>query len=504
MRNNMKQFFITLLLIPLLAKASSFHSKEQMERISHSVVKIYTTSVAPDYMRPWRKGIERSSSGSGVVIDGERILTAAHVVENGTFIQVKKSDDAKKYIAKVKWISNEADLALLEVKEKRFFKGIEPGSFGGLPYRQDGVVVYGYPMGGDEISTTKGIVSRIEHTFYTQGYMDHLTLQIDAPINPGNSGGPAFDKEGNIVGIAIQGLTRSDGIGYLVPVEVIQHFFDDIADGRYDGYPGTGVGFQYLENESIRAFYGLKERTGVLASSLLKNASAEGIVHKGDVILAMDGVKIAGDRTIKLRQSGRVDANYLVRKHQVGEKLKLTLLRDGKETDVEVPLKSNMGIIPFEHGKAPRFYMYGGIVFVPLTINYLKIWGNEWYTKAPLELLHIFMNQTKVDRRLDEIVILSTVLPNEANANYSTANKIVTHLNGTRVTSLKHFARLIEESKGKYVDITIENEFHIILDKQKAKASDASTMRHYGLTIKQRLKEKEDENQTAVSANSGR
>jgi S1-C subfamily serine protease len=223
-------------LLPLFVFGAPFHTKEQIKQISASVVKIYTASVKPDYYSPWKKGNNKSSSGTGVMIDGNLLLTAAHVVSNGTFIQVKKSNDAKKYIAKVKWIAHEADLALLEIKDQSFFDNMTVQTFGGLPYRQDGVVVYGYPMGGDEISTTQGIVSRIEQTTYSHGYMDHITIQIDAPINPGNSGGPAFDSEGKIVGIAIQAISSADGIGYLVPVEVIKHFFEDIKPAFPNNY----------------------------------------------------------------------------------------------------------------------------------------------------------------------------------------------------------------------------------------------------------------------------
>jgi len=478
---------LLLISVPFYLVASPFHTKQQIAEISQSVVKIYTTSVKESYYKPWQKVFNTSSSGTGVVIDNHMILTAAHVVSDATFIQVKKSNDAKKYIGKVKWIAHEADLALLEIEDETFFDNVTAQSFGGLPSRQDGVVVYGYPMGGDELSTTQGIVSRIEHTMYSHGYMDHLTLQIDAPINPGNSGGPAFDSDGKIVGIAIQAIGGADGLGYLVPVEVIKHFFTDIKDGTYDGYPSDGIGIQTLENENIKSYYHLGKRDGVLVTSITKNGSAMGYIKKGDVLLAVDGVNIAGDNTVKIKGNGRVASNYMVRKHQLGEELTIDVLRDKKEIQVKFPLKSRAGIAPLEHDKEPRYYIFGGLVFVPLTINYLQAWGKGWDTKAPMALLSLLQNQEDLDPELDELVVLSHILPNYENANYEAANKIVEKVNGKKVISLKGMVDSITKSKKRYINILFTSGNRIILDKENALKADCDTLEQYGVNEKQRL-----------------
>jgi len=93
---------------------------------------------------------------------------------------------------------------LLSVENEEFWKGTEALSFGRLPCLQDSVTVVGYPLGGDTISVTKGVVSRIEVTPYAHGTSDLLGIQIDAAINPGNSGGPAFNEQGECIGVAFQ------------------------------------------------------------------------------------------------------------------------------------------------------------------------------------------------------------------------------------------------------------------------------------------------------------
>ena len=206
-----------LLLLPFLLFGAPFHSEEKIQKISSSVVKIFTVSVKPNYYQPWQMRSQKFSTGSGVIINNHFILTAAHVVSNGVYLEVKKSSNPKKFISHVKWISHEADLALLEVEDKEFFKGTTALALGKMPHRQDGVAVYGYPQGGNEISITQGIISRIEQTSYVHSDVDLLTLQIDAAINPGNSGGPLLNAEGELVGVNTFIIQNANNLGFALP-----------------------------------------------------------------------------------------------------------------------------------------------------------------------------------------------------------------------------------------------------------------------------------------------
>ncbi|THF97714.1 hypothetical protein TEA_010959 [Camellia sinensis var. sinensis] len=118
------------------------------------------------------------------------------------------------------------------------------------------LTVVGYPLGGDTISVTKGVVSRIEVTSYAHGSSELLGIQIDAAINPGNSGGPAFNDQGECIGVAFQ-VYRSEeaeNIGYVIPTTVVSHFLEDYErNGKYTGFPCLGVLLQKLENPALRA-----------------------------------------------------------------------------------------------------------------------------------------------------------------------------------------------------------------------------------------------------------
>ena len=234
--------------------------------VKQAVVKIYTVYDKYDYDEPWQMSGQKSVNGSGCIIKGKRILTNAHVVADQTFIQVKKAGDARKYTAEVEVVAHKCDLALLRVEDDSFFDGVDPIGIGNLPKVRDRVAVYGFPEGGDELSITEGVVSRIEHSKYSHSSAELLTCQIDAAINGGNSGGPVLRGD-RLVGVAFQALSgrNVENIGYMVPSPVIKHYLADISDGRYDGIPGLGISTQRMENPDLRLRFGMREtQTGVL------------------------------------------------------------------------------------------------------------------------------------------------------------------------------------------------------------------------------------------------
>ena len=177
--------------------------------VHDSIVKIYCVQNQPDYDNPWDMDGPEQFSGSGCVIEGNRILTNAHVVSDQTFIQVRLHGESQKHPAKVIAISHEADLALLTVEDSSFFSRIKPLKFGGLPETEQEVVVCGFPEGGDTMSTTKGVVSRIENQRYAHSRIKLLAGQLDAAINSGNSGGPVIVGS-RIVGIVMQSRSKSE------------------------------------------------------------------------------------------------------------------------------------------------------------------------------------------------------------------------------------------------------------------------------------------------------
>src|SRR2546429_4212228 len=229
--------------------------------VQKSLVRITATSVEPDYRAPWNAGALQRGVGGGFVISGNRIMTNAHVVANSRYVTVERDGDPNKYPATVQFIANDCDLALITVSAPDFFKDMLPLQFGGIPTLESTVSAYGYPIGGERMSVTTGIVSRVDFQLYTHSSVDqHLAIQISAQINPGNSGGPVM-QDTKVVGVAFQGFSGdvAQGVAYMIPTPVIKRFLRDIEDGHYDKYVDLAMGYIKLQNPAQRRFLGLKD-----------------------------------------------------------------------------------------------------------------------------------------------------------------------------------------------------------------------------------------------------
>ena len=155
-------------------------------KLFDGVIRVYCTHSQPSFSMPWQRQKQEFSTSTGFIIDGNRILTNAHAVEYGSLIQVKKRQSEKKYVASVVAVGHECDLAILSVVDETFWEGLEPLKFGNIPELLEDVSVIGFPVGGDSLSITSGVVSRIEMQEYAQASAELLAIQIDAAINPGN------------------------------------------------------------------------------------------------------------------------------------------------------------------------------------------------------------------------------------------------------------------------------------------------------------------------------
>ena len=413
-----------------------------------AIVKVYTTFALPNYYTPWNIGGPLTRTGSGCIIEGKRILTNAHVVGDETFIQVRRYGDSKKYRAQVRFVSHAIDLALLSVNEEEFFDEVVPLELDGLPETQAEVMVLGFPTGGDMLSSTKGVISRIEHRSYAHSSFSFLAGQIDAAINPGNSGGPVMEN-GKVVGVVMQHISSADNIGYMVPAPLVLHFLADVADGHYDGLPNLGIRTGNMENPDAKRKYGLSEgQTGIVVLHISLGSPAEGILRRGDIILEVDGYPVADDRTIEFRSDERTTYSYLAELRQVGESIPLKIFRAGEELDVELTFTravEDQLLVPKEqYEKRPSYYIFGGAVFCPLTKNYLGAWGDRWYLSAPKTLIYYYSNRDK-EAKEEEVVILVRVLADDVNRGYhGYSHWAVDYVNGRKVKNLKEMIQQIE------------------------------------------------------------
>ncbi|CAM0944220.1 unnamed protein product [Alopecurus aequalis] len=442
-----------------------------------AVVKVFCVHTEPNFSLPWQRKRQYSSSSSGFIISGRRVLTNAHSVEHFTQVKLKKRGSDTKYLATVLAIGTECDIALLTVSDDEFWEGVSPVEFGSLPALQDAVTVVGYPIGGDTISVTSGVVSRIEVLSYVHGSTELLGLQIDAAINSGNSGGPAFNDRGICVGIAFQSLKHEDAenIGYVIPTPVIKHFIQDYEkSGAYTGFPIIGVEWQKMENPDLRKAMGMKpDQKGVRIRRVEPTAPESGCLQPSDIVLSFDGVDIANDGTVPFRHGERIGFSYLVSQKYTGDKALIKVLRDSKIHEFKIKLAPHRRLIAAHvKGRPPSYYIVAGFVFAAVSVPYLRSeYGKDYEYDAPVKLLvkHLHSMAQSPD---EQLVVVSQVLVADINIGYEDiVNTQVLAVNGQPVKNLKDLVTTVENCKDEFLKFDLEYDQIVVLQTKTAKAA---------------------------------
>jgi len=387
-----------------------------------------------------------------------------------------------KYVATVAYVNHSCDLAILTVTEDGFFNGVDPLELGELPEIQTEVHAYGYPIGGETVSTTSGVVSRIEVDMYAHSFRYLMTVQIDAAINPGNSGGPVLSN-GKLVGIAMQTLEDGENVGYMIPGPVLRHFLDDVEDGKVDGTPQIGGEFQPLENPSLRASLGLeKGESGIYIGRVSYKSSGWGVLEPGDVILAIDGSPIANDGTIPFEDDQRIDLSHLVHQKQVGEPTEILVLRDGARQTLSLTLNTSKLLVPNpQYPDKATYRIFAGLVFQPLDVDYLIALGAaEIDVPSYMYFRAIEDNITTPDQQ--ELVVLSGVLPHQVNRGYQDwENDVVAEVQGQPVKNMEHFNQLLDGMDGKWMEIKFQDHSIMVLDLEEALQASGQILSNFSI-----------------------
>lgn len=444
-------------LIPAVAAfalAPLSQAEELISDIYRSVLRIEVATQVPDYQTPWNSGRFGGGIGTGFLIGPNKILTNAHVVSNARRLLITSHGKSTKYQAKVEHIAHDCDLALLSLEDFTDFESFPTFTFGEVPQLESQVRVIGYPIGGDRLSVTRGVVSRIDFQPYSHSRADsHLTVQIDAAINPGNSGGPVI-QDGRVVGVAFQGLRQADNTGYIIPTPVIRRFLKDIEDGTYDHYAELGLATFPLHNPAMRKALGLRnDSKGVLVTNVTAMSSTDGALQPGDVLMSIDGKDV--DNAGMIRIDGEsVNLNEVVERKFAGDKVAIRYLRNGTWNDIEITLKplhwSRMYAVQYE--KSPRYLVFAGLVFQPLDTN---LFATVKFEDINVRRLYSDYVPKGLFKELEDIVMLTRIESDPVTSQLGGfAGYAVDKINGEKVRSLKQAHELLHPAS--------PPEFHVI------------------------------------------
>ncbi|MBT8342616.1 MAG: DegQ family serine endoprotease [Desulfatitalea sp.] len=260
---------------------------------------------------------KQQSLGSGFIMDkAGYIVTNNHVIEDADQIKVRMADKSE-YDAEVVGRDPKTDLALIRIKDAR---NLDPLPLGNSDDLKVGtwVVAIGSPFGLEQ-TVTAGIVSAKSRVIGQGPYDDFI--QTDASINPGNSGGPLLDLKGRVVGINTAIVASGQGIGFAIPIDMAKTIVAQLKDKGEVTRGWLGVGIQDLTPE-LAEYYGIENRRGVLVTQVFEGDPADKAgIQKNDIITSINGNSVATGREL----------SSIVANTPVGEKTRITLLRNGKE-----------------------------------------------------------------------------------------------------------------------------------------------------------------------------
>jgi len=506
------------------------------------VVKIFVAKQRPSMAVPWQAQQVESSSGSGTLIRrrggceagqdagaaangqaegeppywhcvrvedavpeaaGDLVLTAAHVVADARDVRVQllatSGASPDKFAARVLAIAHDCDLALLEVQDERCFEGAEPMEVCGpreLLAVQSRVQVMGFPIGGDYLSITEGVLSRVEVTDYSHGRRAALALTVDAAINAGNSGGPVVDPaSGRLLAVAHQKVVAAgvENQGHCVPPCLIWRFLYGQARGRPASLPSLGVSIQPLESPAHREMVGLAEgETGALVKEVHRGpGEAESVLRAGDVLLQTGRYPVDNFAAVELL-GYRVALSAVQDLHYIGDEVQLQVRRDGQDLELRAALRSAIHLVPRSLygescGMSTEFYICGGLVFVPLTADFLEqAWSSA--KDRPPHLVDLYGRGVITPER-SEVVILLSILADDVNAGHGSGyvgSPIVERVHGHPVADLADVVARLQQAVQEAEFVTVDFQmasgpYEVVLKSADIPEADERIQALYGL-----------------------
>jgi S1-C subfamily serine protease len=264
--------------------------------------------------------------GSGVVFRSDgHVLTNFHLVDGATSIELTCAD-GKSHSAHQAGADPESDLAVLAISESPVMEPAVLGSARGLRVGQTAIVV-GAPAGPQgSPSVTAGVIAGIGEVVEVAGHALYDMISTDAMIGPRASGGPLVDRSGAVVGITTRTGSGEDRLGLVVPIDLARKVAEKlIADGRVT-YPWLGVSGTDLDPWTAKE-YGVG--TGTLIRRVTPKSPAERSgLQVQDVVTAVEDLPISTMNELMM----------LVRRHEPGDHVELTVVRSGVKRDVRVRL----------------------------------------------------------------------------------------------------------------------------------------------------------------------
>jgi len=413
-------------------------------RAENSVIRVNVSRQNYNTHIPWKKASPSSHTAIGVIISHGRVLVTASLLANHRYVELEKIDTGKKSRAEVLVTDYEANLALLKPVNPDFIKGMAPIELTMDALQGERLTVLQVKANGD-IAPAGSVITAIELGRYALANR-FLVYRLNGSLQyrSGNFTLPVV-KNGRLAGLVMRNNSARQTID-VVAAPVIRHFLEDARDGEYKGFPRAGLKYASTTDPQFRRYIGLtQQQGGIYVESLVKEGPAvKAGIRPGDVILKINGYAIDSRGNFRHPVYGKVALPHLIRcEFHAGDSIPFTVFRKGRIKTLPVtvarrPAESFL-VPPYIIDTPLRYYVLGGLVLQELSAPYLRAYGKNWQSAAPVHLLHYYLNQNRISKTgRSKIVILSRVLPTSYTLGYENlSDLVVTRINHTNIGRLE-------------------------------------------------------------------
>jgi hypothetical protein len=265
----------------------------------------------------------------------------------------------------------------------------------------------------------------------------------------------------------------------MIPVSVVERFLEDLDDGRIDGLPALGIKVQEMESPSLRQSLGMaRKQTGTLVTWVDHGSPSDKVLQRGDVLLSIDGDPIANDMTVAWPRIGRVHFSQAVQSKQIGESIDVEMLRDGQVLGTTITLSPYKPLVPGRRRlDAPSYLVFGGVVFLPLDLDYLM-----YFEEIPYDLGDFALSRNRVTADRREIILVQKVLPHPVNRGYQEwEDRPIRSVNGEVPRDMQQLAEIIDNATDPFLTITTEDDSILTIDLQAARSAHAKILENFGI-----------------------
>jgi len=469
----------------LLGPVSSFGGEAAKKAGSdweRAIVSVEINRKQYDYFQPWTKRVQTLTK-AGLVIGPREILTTADDLDDRTLVRAQKGGRGSWWNAEVKWVDFPANMAVITIAEDNFWAGLKPVTLSDSIKKNGDIQILRWRGGNLEVRKAEFNRFNVSHPNMSDAV--HVQLELSSEIDGIGWAEPAI--AGNkVIGMV---FAQTGNQLQLLPSPFIRSILDVQKKGRYQGLGYFDFTWQPSENPETLDYLKLAgEKRGAVVIDVPNKPAATPVVRSRDIVLQVDGFDID-------TQGDYVDPDYghlllenlSTRNRWAGEKVRLKIWREGRALDVlyTLPKAEDAARLvpeaPFE--QEPEYLIAGGLVFQPLTKNFLRSWGQDWERRAPFRLAY-FRNQDPTPDR-PAIVILSQVLPDFYNLGYQEARQLVLEkLNGQKVNYLTDVQQALKKPvNGFHIFEFMKGETlqRIVLDAAALDAATQRVLQRYGI-----------------------